>query len=140
MNLILVKLIALFVLLIVLMKLKLKLAPAMAITIAVSLVLYGFGLNGSLTLLKNATFTWSTFSLVATVYSIFVIQGLLEQRGELKKVHLSRDALDKRHTKVQSHVPGRAVGAQTLNDISMCLRDNLDAGNTDQHQNDDYDQ
>jgi integral membrane protein (TIGR00529 family) len=93
MNLVLVKLIVLFVLLIVLMKLKLKLAPAMAITIAVSLVLYGFGLNGSLALLKNATFTWSTFSLVATVYAIFVIQGLLEKRGELKKAQENLSAL-----------------------------------------------
>ena len=93
MNLILVKLVILFVLLIVLMKLKLKLAPAMAITIAVSLVLYGFGLSGSLTLLKDATFTWSTFSLVATVYAIFVVQGLLEQRGELKKAQENLSAL-----------------------------------------------
>ncbi|MBR5640541.1 MAG: DUF401 family protein [Firmicutes bacterium] len=93
MNLILVKLVILFILLIVLMKLKLKLAPAMAITIAVSLVLYGFGLSGSLNLLKDATFTWSTFSLVATVYAIFVVQGLLEKRGELKKAQENLSAL-----------------------------------------------
>ncbi len=90
---VLVKLIFLFVLLIVLMKLKLNLPRSMAITIAAGFLLYGFGLNGSLTLLKNATFTWSTFSLVATVYSIFVIQSLLEQRGELKKAQENLNSL-----------------------------------------------
>ena len=93
MNLILVKLVILFVLLIVLMKLKLNLSQSMGVTILVAFVLYGFGLNGSLALLKDATFTWSTFSLVATVYSIFVIQGLLEQRGELKKAQENLSAL-----------------------------------------------
>ena len=93
MNLILVKLVILFVLLIVLMKCRLNLSQAMAVTIAAGFLLYGFGLQGSLALLKGATFTWSTFSLVATVYSIFVIQGLLEKRGELKKAQMNLSAL-----------------------------------------------
>ncbi|MBP5750274.1 MAG: DUF401 family protein [Firmicutes bacterium] len=93
MNLILVKLVILFVLLIVLMKCRLNLSQAMAVTIAAGFLLYGFGLQGSLALLKDATFTWSTFSLVVTVYSIFVIQGLLEKRGELKKAQMNLSAL-----------------------------------------------
>ena len=85
MNIILGKLILLFVLLIVLMKCRLNLSWSMGITILAGFVLYGFGWSGSLDLLKTATFTWDTFSLVATVYAIFVIQGLLEARGALKK-------------------------------------------------------
>lgn len=93
MNLILVKLVILFALLITLMKLKIKLAPAMGITILVSFVLYGFGFEGSFDLLKSATLSFSTFSLVATVYSIFVVQGLLEARGQLKAAQENLSAL-----------------------------------------------
>ncbi|MBR4742790.1 MAG: DUF401 family protein [Oscillospiraceae bacterium] len=93
MNLILIKLVILFALLITLMKLKIKLAPAMGITILVSFVLYGFGFAGSFDLLKRATLSFSTFSLVATVYSIFVVQGLLEARGQLKAAQENLSAL-----------------------------------------------
>ena len=93
MNIILGKLILLFVLLIVLMKCRLNLSWSMGITILAGFILYGFGWSGSLDLLKTATFTWDTFSLVATVYAIFVIQGLLEARGELKKAQENLSAL-----------------------------------------------
>ncbi|MBQ2096264.1 MAG: DUF401 family protein [Firmicutes bacterium] len=91
MSIILLKLILLFAILIVLMKCRFNLSQAMGVTILAAFALYRFGSAGSLELLKTATFTWETFSLVATVYVIFVIQGLLECRGELKKAqqHLS---------------------------------------------------
>ena len=93
MSIILLKLILLFAILIVLMKCRLNLSQAMGVTILAAFVLYRFGSAGSLELLKTATFTWETFSLVATVYVIFVIQGLLETRGELKKAQENLSAL-----------------------------------------------
>ena len=57
MNIILIKLIVLFALLIGLMKAKLNLSWSMGITTLTSFFLYGFRAGGALELLKGATFT-----------------------------------------------------------------------------------
>ncbi|MCQ2561471.1 MAG: DUF401 family protein [Clostridia bacterium] len=93
MNILIVKLIILFAVLVALMKFKVKLAKAMAITVLFSLFLFNFGVNGSIELLKDSTFSFSTFSLVAVVYVIFLLQGMLDKRNQLKLAQENLNAL-----------------------------------------------
>ena len=137
MNLILIKLVILFALLITLMKLKIKLAPAMGITILVSFVLYGFGFAGSFDLLKRATLSFSTFSLVATVYSIFVVQGLLEARGQLKAAQENLSALfnNRRiNTAVAPMFIGLLPSAAAVNIAGEIVKDTCKDDIDDEHQ------
>lgn len=92
MNILIIKLILLFAILVTLMKLKLKLSVSMAVTVLVSLFLFNFGVTGSLDLLKDATFSFSTFSLVAIVYIIYLLQAMLDNRKQLK---LAQENLNK---------------------------------------------
>lgn len=93
MNPIIIKTLLIFAILVVLIKRKLKLSVAMAITVAAGLVIYGFGLSGSVELLKDATFSFSTLSLLGVVYFIYLLQALLDSRNHLKLAQENMNAL-----------------------------------------------
>ena len=85
MDWILIKLVALFVIFSVALKCKVKLTWALLLTIFATILMYGISLPECWMLLKTSTLSYETFSVVAILYVVTILQMLMEKTDQLRK-------------------------------------------------------
>jgi hypothetical protein len=83
MNWLLIKLVALFVIFSVALKCKIKLTWALLLTILATVLMYGISLPECWMLLQTSTLSYETFSVVAVLYVVTILQLLMENAGKV---------------------------------------------------------
>lgn len=89
----LVKLLAVFLIIIVALKLKLKLFMAMLLAIVSTILLWRIPAKECLALLWSATKNWDNITTLLVLYFITFLQRLLERRSQLKKAQLDLNGI-----------------------------------------------
>lgn len=89
----LIKLAAVFVVLVVLLKLKLRLWQAFIVTVVATVLLWRIPFKQCFVLLWQATRSWENLSILLILYFITFLQRLLERREQLKLAQKDLDRL-----------------------------------------------